>query len=82
MMRRMTGDNNFDDWVVVYEIGNPTKFVLCYFDGSEAFLETVVDGQRRDSWSGTWTDVQVLQTQFVVAGKWDSNLDREVDDNE
>ena len=28
-------DNNFDDWVVVYEIGNPTKFVLCYFDGSE-----------------------------------------------
>ncbi len=75
-------DNNFDDWVVVYEIGNPMKFVLCYFDGSEAFLEIVVDGQRQGSRTGTWADVQVLQTKFVVAGKWDSNLDREVEDVE
>ena len=69
---------------VVYEIGNPTKFVVVCFDGAGVVLDIVMDSpvNGRVLRNGMWTGIRTLCEHFVVAGRWNFKEDKEdVDEN-
>ena len=73
-------DVNVNVGDVAYEIGNPTKFVVNDFAfGFDALLLGVVsDGIRANT--GAWIDLNDFLRRFVVCGRWDFELEMEVED--
>lgn len=67
---------------VVYEIGNPTKFVVAGFDGAGAVLDIVMDSpvNGRILKNGMWTGIRTLREHFVVAGRWNFKEDKDMED--
>lgn len=61
---------------VVYEIGNPTKFIVKKFDGSGVLLDAVFGDVRK--FLGQWVGLRTLQEYFVWGGRWDYTEEREV----
>ena len=61
---------------VVYEIGNPTKFIVKRFDGRGVLLDAVFGDVRK--FLGQWVGLRTLQEYFVWAGHWDYTEEREV----
>ena len=61
---------------VVYEIGNPTKFIVKKFDGSGVLLDAVFGDVRK--FLGQWVGLRTLQEHFVWGGRWDYTEGREV----
>lgn len=61
---------------VVYEIGNPTKFIVKKFDGYGVLLDAVFGDVRK--FLGQWVGLRTLQEYFVWGGRWDYTEEREV----
>jgi hypothetical protein len=61
---------------VVYEIGNPTKFIVKKFDGHGVLLDAVFGDVRK--FLGQWVGLRTLQRYFVWGGRWDYTEEREV----
>lgn len=75
-------EENFRAGDVVYEIGNPTKFVVACFDGAGAVLDIVMDSpvNGRILRNGIWTGIETLRGHFVVAGRWNFKEDKDMED--
>lgn len=65
---------------VVYEIGNPTKFIVRAFDGSGVLFDTIIDGERK--YLGQWVALKTLQRYFIRSGRWDYNIEMESEEDD
>ena len=69
-------EENFRVGDVVYEIGNPTKFIVKRFDGRGVLLDAVLGGVRK--FPGLWVGLRTLREHYVCGGCWDYDSDKEV----
>lgn len=74
-------DENVRVGDVVYEIGNPTKFIVRGFDGGGVLLDAVFGDVRK--FLGQWVGLRTLWEYFVKSGtRWNFKRECEVVDDD